>query len=314
MGKISMDLLVSVIIPFYNRSASIKRSLNSLFLEGNIEYVNEVIIVDDGSSSEEFKKLQDIIAETTREYGVCHSFIKLLRCDNNINAAHARNVGIQNASSEILAFLDSDDEWLKNKLKVQLQNFHKDKVVFSQFVKINRTKNKSEIYPSFFYNNIPTYLLSGDGHIQTSTMLLSKPLASNVLFNERLGKYQDWDFAIRLFSHGAEFKFCKEPLVNYYVDSTDRIGTKFRYEQAVDLSNSISNYVEQRLIEDFLYNRKIIALVSSGEYLKAVWLMLHCRFMFRLHPNLKKQAFLFFAKRRLLSLRCVEKIRKSINF
>ena len=312
MGKVSMDLLVSVIIPFYNRSASIRRSLNSLFLEGNFEYVNEVVIVDDGSSSEEFKRLQDIITETTREYGVCHSFIKLLRCDTNINASHARNVGIQNASSEILAFLDSDDEWLENKLKVQLQHFHKDKVVFSQFLKINRTKSKSEIYPSVFYNNIPKYLLSGVGHIQTSTMLLSKSLASNVLFNDRLGKYQDWDFAIRLFGHGAEFKFCKEPLVNYYVDATDRIGTKFKYEQAVDLTNSIFNNVEQRLIEDFLYNRKIIAFVSNGEYLKAAWLMLHCHFMFRLHPNLKKQAFSFFVKRRLLSLRLLEKI-KTIN-
>ncbi len=101
---------VSVIIPHYNASATIARSLASV-AEQTLG-VQEVIVVDD--CSDDFVQLSDIVA---RWPGNCP--IRLLRLPVNAGASEARNHGAACASGTYLAFLDADDVWRSDKIELQ---------------------------------------------------------------------------------------------------------------------------------------------------------------------------------------------------
>jgi len=98
---------ISVIIPVYNDALYIKEALMSVLSQG-IENL-EIILVDDGSTDD----FEDHIEELNDPR------IKLIKQANS-GAAAARNNGINNAKGEFIAFLDADDIWSGNKLKLQL--------------------------------------------------------------------------------------------------------------------------------------------------------------------------------------------------
>jgi glycosyltransferase involved in cell wall biosynthesis len=102
---------VSVIIPTYNRADHVGRGIRSVLTQTFQDF--EVLIVDDGSTD----KSEEIVR------GFNDSRILYLRRDTNGGAAAARNTGIQAARGEYIAFLDSDDEWLPEKLEKQLAKF-----------------------------------------------------------------------------------------------------------------------------------------------------------------------------------------------
>lgn len=98
---------VSVVIPTYNREKTIKRCIKSVLKQTHP--VNEIIVVDDGSSDQTLQILQT-------EYGKQVTIIK----QSHKGAQAARNAGIIAARGEYIAFLDSDDEWAEEKIAVQM--------------------------------------------------------------------------------------------------------------------------------------------------------------------------------------------------
>jgi len=102
-------LNVSVVIPCYNAIGTLKRSLDSV--ENQSEQPLEIIIVDDGSD--------EPIAPTVELWRASISIPITLICQSNSGAPAARNAGIKIAQGRYIAFLDADDIWLPNKLKIQ---------------------------------------------------------------------------------------------------------------------------------------------------------------------------------------------------
>ncbi len=100
-------MLVSVIIPTYNRARTIERAVNSVLAQTWKEV--EVIVVDDGST--------DQTSEVLKVYG---DKIRVIHQQNG-GASAARNTGIKAATGEIISFLDSDDEWLPSKTERQVK-------------------------------------------------------------------------------------------------------------------------------------------------------------------------------------------------
>lgn len=100
---------ISVVIPTFNSSKTIDRTLASVF--NQTLKPHEIIVVDDGSS--------DTTAAQLEAYG---SAITLF-CQKNAGASAARNQGVALASGDVIAFLDSDDLWHKNKLEIQANIF-----------------------------------------------------------------------------------------------------------------------------------------------------------------------------------------------
>jgi glycosyltransferase involved in cell wall biosynthesis len=99
---------VTVVIPAYNAKRTIGRALASVWHQNYPDM--EVIVVDDGSSD-------GTGAEIHR---MCSRNLRLIRLEENRGECGAMNVGIQQARTDYIAFLDADDEWLDNKLLTQI--------------------------------------------------------------------------------------------------------------------------------------------------------------------------------------------------
>ena len=108
--------MFSVIIPAYNSEKTIEKTLDSLQNQTKPELIQEVIIINDGSTDgtkdkvEQYKSRQDCILNI------------ILYNQQNAGVAAARNAGIRMATADYLAFLDSDDCWAPEKLEWQEKN------------------------------------------------------------------------------------------------------------------------------------------------------------------------------------------------
>lgn len=103
---------VSIIVPTFNRGHLLPRAIKSV-LEQTLSNI-ELIIVNDGSTDNTI----DIVNQQSDQR------IILINLDKNYGATYARNVGIAAARAELVAFLDSDDEWLSTKLELQVDRLN----------------------------------------------------------------------------------------------------------------------------------------------------------------------------------------------
>ena len=113
--------LVSIITPSYNSSQFIKECVSSVLRQ---TYRNwELIIVDDCSRDNSRNIIRDLAKKDTR--------INTVFLQKNVGAAEARNIAIRKARGKYIAFLDSDDIWLENKLKKQIKFMRDAGIAFS---------------------------------------------------------------------------------------------------------------------------------------------------------------------------------------
>ena len=109
--------LISVIIPFYNQEDHFEECLNSITHQ---TYSNlEIIIINDGSD----KKYDEILTKLQKNH---LDKIKIFKQENK-GVSAARNLGIKKSRGEYIAFIDSDDIWLPNKLEHQINIIKKKK-------------------------------------------------------------------------------------------------------------------------------------------------------------------------------------------
>ena len=213
---------VSVIIPTYNRAHLIGRAIQSVLNQTYKDF--ELIIVDDGSTD----NTEDIIKEFQKK----DERIKYIKHEKNRGGSAARNTGIKNARGEYIAFQDSDDEWLPEKLKKQMEVFKntssKVGVVYTGFWRIK--DNKKTYIPQSWVKqkdgNIYFELLKGN-FVGTSTILIKKKCFKKVgIFDENLPRLQDWELVMRL-SKYYDFKCIDEPLLILYY-TTDSISANHK--------------------------------------------------------------------------------------
>lgn len=189
-----MEILsISVIIPTYNRANTIRNAIESII---NQTYsVNEIIIIDDNSTDD----TEHIVKSLKNER------IIYLKNKENRGASYSRNIGIKLSSSELIAFLDSDDRWIENKLELQIEYLKKyDLDVVSSLMRIQKNNGETHTWPQFkmqkeiiienFYPG--TFLINYFG---TPTLLMRKSTFYSVNgFDDKLPRWQDWDLIIRL--------------------------------------------------------------------------------------------------------------------
>jgi glycosyltransferase involved in cell wall biosynthesis len=218
--------LVSVIIPTFNRSDVLPRALQSGLAQVDQKDI-EFIVVDDASTDE--------TAQVVAKIG--DPRIRYVRIEENVGGSGARNRGLWEARGRFVAFLDSDDTWEPQKLKVQLgaaleRPNHDEDVFFTQ-VRVDRGFH-SEVCPrrgKADDESVGDYLFTGGGLIQTSSLFVPAALARRVMFDPDLRKHQDYDFCLRLEQHGARFRFIEQPLVVWRHDRrSERISSRYGVE------------------------------------------------------------------------------------
>ena len=116
-----IERLVSVIMPSYNASRFIAESINSVLLQTYVHW--ELLIVDDCS--------KDNSVEVIQKFADIDSRVKLFPLKENVGAAAARNIAIEHAQGRYIAFLDSDDVWNENKLRIQLSFMEQNSYAFT---------------------------------------------------------------------------------------------------------------------------------------------------------------------------------------
>lgn len=188
--------MVSIIITTYKGSDNIERAVNSCL---NQTYKDiEVIVVDDNGkgTEEQYKtgqKLAALIADKKICY-ICH--------EKNRNASVARNTGANAAKGELLAFLDDDDEYEKDKIERQVSTFDKspDSVGVVYCGRVNVFGGKAKSIKSSTYNGRFTYdYLMTRVSACTSTIMVKRNVFMAIGgFDESFRRHQDWEFMVRL--------------------------------------------------------------------------------------------------------------------
>jgi glycosyltransferase involved in cell wall biosynthesis len=145
-------MLISIIIPVYNRINSLKRAIESVLCQNEKNY--ELIIIDDGSNFD--------IKSSISHY-LKNSKINYYKYAINKGVSYARNIGIKKAKGDYIALLDSDDLWLPFKLKIQvevLKNNKNNHIIFTDefWLKNGQLINKP-IYTTVKYEEAYPYLL-----------------------------------------------------------------------------------------------------------------------------------------------------------
>lgn len=181
--------LISVIIPTYNRGRLILDSVNSVL---NQTYKNiELIVVDDCST--------DDTEQILKSLNDCR--LNYLRLEKNSGACVARNRGIEVASGEYLAFNDSDDLWIPEKLNCQLDFLNKNSADVVLCKMECRTPENEFIhnFPNIEYDKQLSFneLLKYNSS-STQTLFGKSECFKNIKFDSTMPRLQDWDEVLRL--------------------------------------------------------------------------------------------------------------------
>ncbi|MCD7804505.1 MAG: glycosyltransferase [Oscillospiraceae bacterium] len=213
--------MISVIIPTYNRSETIERSIRSVL---NQTYSDlECIVVDDGSTDNTAEVVQSINDGRVRYY----------RLEHNSGACAARNKGIELAVGEYIAFQDSDDVWREHKLETQIEVLNKSSadVCFCVLMKHSVEGNKTFLFPIEISEGFVAYeTLCEKGGVSTQTIFAKSYVFKDCLFDTNVRKSQDYEWSIRA---GEKYSFylLAEPLVDQYMQKVSiTLNMAFDYE------------------------------------------------------------------------------------
>jgi glycosyltransferase involved in cell wall biosynthesis len=187
-AKIIKNPKVSVIIPTYNRGWILREAVNSVLAQDYTDY--ELIVVDDGST--------DNTLEILDSYG--QDLIVLQQPNKGVSAA--RNRGIAESRAQLVAFLDSDDLWLPQKLTRQVEFFtinpdalicQTEETWLRNGVRVNPKNRHHKFSGMIFKPSLALCLVS------PSAVMIRKILFDTVgLFDESLPACEDYDLWLRI--------------------------------------------------------------------------------------------------------------------
>lgn len=259
----SKNPIVSVILPTYNREHLIVDSIQSILSQTFQNF--EIIVVDDGSTDNTEKTVSKI-----RDHR-----IKYLKYPENRGATYARNIGIKQASGTYIAFQDSDDLWLPDKLTKQVKSLQKStnhvgavytgywwivngKKHYMPFLASNKKKVEKIISRLFFL------------FVGTPTVLLKRECFERVgLFDEKLIRLQEWELWIRISMH-YHFEYIDEALVVSHYQS-DGITANYQalvssYEYILKKHYQLFNSDKARLAQLFaIFGRHLLNSPNTVE-------------------------------------------------
>jgi teichuronic acid biosynthesis glycosyltransferase TuaG len=255
---------VSVIIPTYNRAQQVQKAVESVLIQTFRNF--EIIVVDDGSTDNTEELLRKLAG------------IRYIRIGHSGFPAVTRNTGIREASGNYIAFLDSDDTWLPEKLEKQvilLDGNDEIGLVCTNGYKVRKGEDRKEKFFTLSSDHCGFLLdkLLKRNFVITSSVLVRKELLQMTgLFSESmdLRRSQDYDLWLRV-AAVSEIYFLAEPSVVYLDAPMESVRKGFQRSQSwqvlyIILGNfcefcashktAISPPVELLQMLEFTYQRK----------------------------------------------------------
>ena len=234
---------VSVIIPFYNREEKLLRAIRSVL--GQTHKNLEIILVDDGSDKP-YPKIQKIINEN-------RSIIKLIKLERNAGPSIARNAGIKEATGDYLAFLDSDDEFVENKLETQLQYVVAAKARFSHTSYTRDMNGEQKVIHSGSDTGHCERKLVYSCPIATPTVIIDRQwlIEENIFFPEDIEIGEDTIFWLKLMKDNTFLVGIDKPLTIVHVG--DHASAYTDEKQMIGLKNIIKFVITDDYYSQFDY-------------------------------------------------------------
>lgn len=205
---------VSVIIPTYNRLWALPEAIKSVLDQTFSSF--ELIIVDDGST--------DGTEKWVKEKCPSAKYIK----KENGGVSSARNRGIEKSRGRYIAFLDSDDRWLPEKLERQIKVMdsghavcYTDEIWIRNRKRVNPRLKHKKYAGDIFLKSLPLVIIS-----PSSVMIESDIFDEIGLFDEELLACEDYDLWLRLTSRYPVY-FVDEPLIIKYGGHDDQLSKKY---------------------------------------------------------------------------------------
>lgn len=252
--------MISVIIPTHNRLKMLKRAISSVEKQTFKNY--EIIIISDGST------------DGTNDYlcSIKNDKIKFYINETSKGASGARNIGLDHAKGDYIAFLDDDDEWFVNHLELLFQKLSNsnDKVglVYGWIDYYENDKLINSKHPKL-KGNIFKEMLDKQAITNSSVLMIKSRVLDTIIgFDEKLLRGNDGDF-IRRISKFYNVDFVPKVLCKVHVGHEDRI----TLNNPKNLNNEINSYFERlkkfkRDFDKYPLKRSNILLKISISYLK----------------------------------------------
>ena len=202
-----MPKSVSVVIPTYNYGRFIKDAISSVL--DQTRPPSEIIIVDDGSTDE--------TASVVRAFGKAVRYVR----QHNAGVSAARNLGVSESTSQLIAFLDADDTWEPSNLEKQVARFDGEEEIGLVHCGIREfdgeTGETIRLYMEGGEDGVANNLLLWEGPliVAPGAVIVSRKAFDRVGgFDTRIKVGEDWDFCYRV-ARLFKIRFVAEPLVNY---------------------------------------------------------------------------------------------------
>lgn len=239
---------ISVVIPSYNRYEQLKRALESVFAQSYEP--KEIIVIDDGST------------DNTSQIKNDFARIKYYH-QENCGVSSARNLGIKESSYDWISFLDSDDEWHRDKLKLQVE-FHRDnKDIFISYTNEIWIRDFKEVKIPKKYQKIGGHIFKeclSHCFIAPSSVMIHKKLFEDIgLFDGSLDVCEDYDLWIRISSR-YEIGLIDEKLITKHGGAPDQLSIKYwgmdrfrcrSLEKILNKGGINSNLIKETLISKY---------------------------------------------------------------
>ena len=194
----------SIIVPTFNSQDFIKRALLSIFSQSNSSW--ELILIDDCSTDNTLMEVKSVISETTNPFTI-------IKNAKNLGADVTRNIGIEHAKGEYIAFLDSDDYWNSEKLQIQVAYMENSGSLCSCTAYIIHGKNGNK-----FLNSVSNELNQSDilknNTISTSTVIYNSKKMGKVFF-PNIPRGQDLALWLKIIDKAGKIDGINQPLSNY---------------------------------------------------------------------------------------------------
>ena len=205
---------ISVIIPTYNRAHILPRALDSVLAQTQLPI--EIIVVNDGST------------DGTKSVLSNYPGLKIIDQQHS-GVSAARNIGLEHTNGEWIAFLDSDDEWLPEKLEQQWAAIcnddklicHTEEIWVRNGKRVNPMK-KHQKYGEYIYEKcLPLCVIS------PSSVMIHQSVFNDIgVFDESLEVCEDYDLWLRICSKYSTL-FISEPLIVKYGGHEDQLSRKY---------------------------------------------------------------------------------------
>jgi len=272
VGVNKTNPLISCIIPTKNRPSLVKQAVQSV-LDQSYQNI-EIIVIDDSTDNETQKSLTS------------GGRIRYIRNEKSRGASYSRNVGLNEARGDVIAFLDDDDIWLPKKMEMQIELIKLFPIVSCNYIRRIRGGRQFVKRPrTVSYENMLYYNYLGS----CSFLIFDKDVIRECFFDEDLRIGQDWDLVISVMKKHRikEVGVADGYLVDFNSGSHSRISNR-----AESISAVLPIFEKYRMEHNdftthmfFLYNM----VPSNGSSL--LWLYREL-----LKARMKKKGYIFVIK------------------